>query len=110
MSQTLLHAPEGLAAQPALRPVTLLCRGEMMRSREVAEALDVSLRTVWLWVRNGNLPEPMRIGRIVLWRRADIKALAVQPRKHKRRVRACPWPKPDRPSCSPISGGLNHGD
>lgn len=42
---------------------------------EVAELLTVSTRTVWAWVADGTLPEPMRKGkRWTRWRRKDVEA------------------------------------
>ena len=44
--------------------------------REVAQCLHVSVRTVWRWQARGKLPPPLRIGKIVRWRRRDIEELA----------------------------------
>jgi excisionase family DNA binding protein len=47
---------------------------EFLRAREVAERLDVSLRTVWAWTAAGRLPPPFRMGRVTRWRSSEIEA------------------------------------
>jgi excisionase family DNA binding protein len=44
----------------------------LLNAREVAERLGISLRTVWRWTVTGELPAPVRRGRIVRWKVADI--------------------------------------
>lgn len=72
---------------------------DLLRPCEVAELFDVCIRTIWLWTRSGKLPEPIRIGKTVRWRRSEIEQhLASRPQpkpKHKRYV-----PKPEVPSWS----------
>jgi excisionase family DNA binding protein len=46
---------------------------ELLNAREVAERIGVSLRTVWRWTETGELPAPVRRGRIVRWKTKDIK-------------------------------------
>ena len=45
----------------------------MLTAKQVAEMFQVSERLVWYWVRRGELPEPIRIGRVVRWRRVWIE-------------------------------------
>ena len=45
----------------------------LMSAREVAEYLGVGLRTVWRWNALGNLPAPMRHGRVVRWKRTEVE-------------------------------------
>jgi len=50
-----------------------------LRANDVAYVLGVSRATVWKWVKEGKLPQPIKIGRrIRVWRMADIKAAAEQ--------------------------------
>jgi excisionase family DNA binding protein len=46
----------------------------LLRVREVAEILGVSVRTVWRLVSDGTLAQPVAIGRSKRWRRSDIDA------------------------------------
>lgn len=47
----------------------------ILRPREVAEMLNVHTTTVWRWRRNGEFPEPIRLGpRICGWRRSTVDA------------------------------------
>ncbi|MBV9124321.1 MAG: helix-turn-helix domain-containing protein [Planctomycetes bacterium] len=45
---------------------------DLLTAREVADRLNVSLRTVWRWAGNQVLPAPFRMGRIVRWKTRDI--------------------------------------
>jgi excisionase family DNA binding protein len=45
-----------------------------LRAKEVAERMDISLRTVWRMVKSGKLPQPIRYNRkLVLFRLSDLK-------------------------------------
>ena len=44
-----------------------------MSRRLLAEELDVSVRTVARWTEQGVLPQPVKIGGVVLYRRADVE-------------------------------------
>ncbi len=44
----------------------------LLSADSVAEALGVSKRQVWRLRSAGRLPEPVRIGRCVRWRAADL--------------------------------------
>jgi excisionase family DNA binding protein len=46
----------------------------MIDVREVAEILSISTRSVWRLVASGELPQPIRFGRNVRWRLADVEA------------------------------------
>lgn len=45
----------------------------MIDVKEVATILSVSTRTVWRLVSSDQLPRPIRFGRNVRWRLADIE-------------------------------------
>jgi prophage regulatory protein len=47
---------------------------ELLKAREVARRLGISVRTVWKWTAEGELPPPVRLGRVTRWRRRDIEA------------------------------------
>jgi predicted DNA-binding transcriptional regulator AlpA len=77
---------EGAAADPLEPKVHTLapCRrrgvsgepAELLTPQAVADVLGVCLRTVWVRLRAGQLPEPVRLGRsVVRWRRADVERL-----------------------------------
>jgi predicted DNA-binding transcriptional regulator AlpA len=62
--------PVSHPARPALPP--LLSR-PMLNVREVAELLQVSVRTVWYWRDKGRLPPPFQLGKqVVRWRTMDV--------------------------------------
>ncbi len=46
----------------------------LMKVKQLAEALKVSERQVWKLRSSGRLPEPVRLGRSVRWRRNEIEA------------------------------------
>jgi excisionase family DNA binding protein len=54
---------------------------ELLRSREVARRLDISVRTVWRWTARGELPAPIRMGRVTRWRRIDVEEYLVVRRR-----------------------------
>lgn len=45
---------------------------EMLTDTEISNLIKVSRRQIWKLLAMGRLPEPIRIGRSVRWRRADI--------------------------------------
>ena len=45
----------------------------MMTDADLARAVRVSRRQVWNLLSRGLLPEPVRLGRSVRWRRSDIE-------------------------------------
>jgi excisionase family DNA binding protein len=47
---------------------------ELLKAREVARCLGVHVRTVWKWTAEGELPPPIRVGRVTRWRRRDVEA------------------------------------
>ena len=61
----------------------------MLTVEEVMEVLDVSRRTVWLWVENGKLPPPVKVPRsprggvISVWPVAAVLPLVRPPKKKK---------------------------
>lgn len=45
----------------------------IIRPNELAETLGVSLPTLWVWRKNGLLPEPIQLGpRFVGWKAEDL--------------------------------------
>lgn len=49
----------------------------LLSAKELAEALGVSVRTIWRLTASGDLPAPVRIGggRVVRWPAAVVKSL-----------------------------------
>jgi excisionase family DNA binding protein len=50
---------------------------ELLTAREVAERLNIGIRTVWRWSASGELPAPLRLGkarRVVRWKAVDIES------------------------------------
>lgn len=45
---------------------------DLLKAREVAERVGISIRTVWQWTSAGLLPAPFRLGRVTRWRTRDI--------------------------------------
>jgi len=45
----------------------------LLTVKEVAARLRVGVRTVWRWTLTGQLPPPVRRGRIVRWKVTDIE-------------------------------------
>jgi predicted DNA-binding transcriptional regulator AlpA len=50
-------------------------RRRLLRDRDVAAALNISVRLVWKLAASGDLPVPMRLGRATRWRAEDIDRL-----------------------------------
>ena len=51
----------------------------MLRVRAVADALGVSVPTVWRWASVGSLPRPVKLSmRVSAWRVATIEAFIKQ--------------------------------
>lgn len=45
-----------------------------MRPKDAAAFLGCGLSTLWLWAKQGKIPQPKRIGnRYTFWRRADLE-------------------------------------
>ena len=44
----------------------------LLRDRDVAHSLNISVSSVWRRVRDGTLPQPIRIGYLSRWSEADI--------------------------------------
>lgn len=47
----------------------------MLTTKEVADLLCITRRTLNRWIHLGKVPKPINIGRKNLWKEADIKAL-----------------------------------
>jgi len=45
---------------------------QLLTAKQVAAVLQLSLRTVWNHLSAARLPEPIRIGSRVRWRRAEL--------------------------------------
>jgi prophage regulatory protein len=44
-----------------------------LRLPEVVRRVGISRSSVWLWVRQGRFPEPIRVGpRVTCWRQTEI--------------------------------------
>ena len=39
---------------------------------DISEECGISVTTVWRWTAAGLLPAPLRIGKVVRWRRQDV--------------------------------------
>lgn len=51
-----------------------------LTSAEVAQRMDISLRTLWRMVRDGRLPQPIRYSRrLVRFRLSDLKRYEENP-------------------------------
>jgi prophage regulatory protein len=46
----------------------------LLTVKEVSKLLSIGISTVWLKVRQGIFPTPVRIGTAVRWRRSDLDA------------------------------------
>ncbi len=46
--------------------------GTFLTADQVAELFQCSKATIWRWRREGLIPNPIKIGRIVLWSQADL--------------------------------------
>ncbi|MBL4928916.1 helix-turn-helix transcriptional regulator [Fuscibacter oryzae] len=53
---------------------TLQTASSFMTVKEVAGHFNAGVSTIWRWVKNGDLPPPVKIGGSTRWRRADIEA------------------------------------
>ncbi len=45
---------------------------QLLNVREVAKLVKTSERTIWHYSKTGRMPVPVRLGRSVRWRQADI--------------------------------------
>ncbi len=46
-----------------------------LSDKQLSERLEVSRQTVWRWVREGNLPRPVKLGaNCTRWKSADIES------------------------------------
>jgi len=72
----------------------------LLTAHEVAERLDISVRTVWRWTALGELPAPVRRGRVVRWKVADVEAyvqgMPVERASLRRAHLVCAPSRPDR--------------
>lgn len=59
---------------PEIKPALSLSLPPLLTSREVIAVQSISKRTLWRWVNTGRMPPPVRIGRVVRWRRDEIEA------------------------------------
>lgn len=51
----------------------------LLRAREVARLLAVSVRSVWRLAATGLIPAPVKVGGATRWRACDIHAFVVEP-------------------------------
>jgi predicted DNA-binding transcriptional regulator AlpA len=54
-------------------PVESNCAVEMVNARTAAAIVGVSRRSWWRFVAEGRAPKPIRLGRCVRWRLAEIR-------------------------------------
>lgn len=47
----------------------------LLRDKEVAAQLGVSVPTFWRRVKDGTIPRPLKIGSLSRWQQSDIKAV-----------------------------------
>jgi len=47
----------------------------LIRDKEVLQYIPMSRATWWAGVREGRLPQPVRLGRVTCWRLSDIQKL-----------------------------------
>ena len=45
---------------------------DLLNAQGVAKFLNCSIRTVWRLVASGDLPQPLRVGRIIRWPREAL--------------------------------------
>lgn len=57
----------------------------LITAQEFADLMQLSVRTLWRLSSAGQIPEPVRIGGAVRWRRADVTFWVEQ---------GCPAPQP----------------
>ena len=57
----------------------------LLSVKQVAEALGVGERTIWRLSATGQLPEPIRIGRLRRWRRSTLEAWLARAESEARR-------------------------
>lgn len=48
---------------------------QLLNIKDVSATLNISTATIWRHVKAGTFPEPVAIGRLKRWRRADIEAI-----------------------------------
>lgn len=54
---------------------------DLLTVRDVAQRLNIGIRTVWRWCATGDLPPPVRLGkakRVVRWKAAEIERYVEQ--------------------------------
>lgn len=48
-------------------------RPMLLQNKDVCALLSISRSTLWRWVQNGTLPEPIRIGGCTRWEREEVE-------------------------------------
>lgn len=61
-------------SQPDAIPDSADCPSLLVNARQAGQLVGVSLRTWRSWNSAGHVPLPVRIGRMVFWRRDDLVA------------------------------------
>lgn len=54
---------------------------KLLRDRDLARTLNISVRSVWKLVADGELPAPIRLGRSTRWREHDIARWLESPKR-----------------------------
>lgn len=74
-SKTNPTQPQGKAISPAgLPPIGGPLTVMLLDVTEVARLLSVSKNTIWKLRSTGDLPAPIRLGKLARWRRDEIEA------------------------------------
>jgi predicted DNA-binding transcriptional regulator AlpA len=47
---------------------------KLLRDREVAEMLSISVASVWRYARTGKIPDPIKVGYSTRWLEEELKA------------------------------------
>jgi len=58
--------------------------------------VPVSQATWWRWVKDGRAPQPVRMGRITMWRSQDVRAFLDAAPESGKRVGRAKWGRDDR--------------
>lgn len=45
----------------------------LWRAKHLTAKLQIGRSTLWRWVDEGRFPQPVRFGRVTVWRDADVK-------------------------------------
>jgi predicted DNA-binding transcriptional regulator AlpA len=63
-----------LSSAPAIVPPAVAVAAELLRDRDAAALLSISVASLWRDTAAGRLPAPVKIGRKTRWRRSALLA------------------------------------